>query len=58
MRECRRWRARVDKSSIRDSQMTATNNPVLLFVDDDERIVRLLRTMFRSQYQVHVVLSG
>ena len=30
----------------------------LLFVDDEERIVNLLRTMFRAQYEVHTATSG
>ena len=30
-----------------------TDKPVLLFVDDEERIVRLLRMMFRGEYEVH-----
>ncbi len=30
----------------------------LLFVDDEERIVNLLRTMFRGQYEVHTATSG
>lgn len=32
--------------------------PVLLFVDDEERIVRLLKIMFRSQYEVYTALSA
>ncbi len=30
----------------------------LLFVDDEERIVNLLRMMFRSEYEVHTATSG
>jgi serine/threonine-protein kinase len=30
----------------------------LLFVDDEERIVKLLRLMFRGAYQVHTATSG
>jgi DNA-binding NtrC family response regulator len=30
----------------------------LLFVDDEERVVNLLRMMFRSEYEVHVATSG
>ena len=30
----------------------------LLFVDDEERIVSLLRTIFRQNYEVHVATSG
>jgi DNA-binding NtrC family response regulator len=30
----------------------------LLFVDDEERIVNLLRTMFRNDYDVHTATSG
>lgn len=30
----------------------------LLFVDDEERIVSLLRTIFRQYYEVHVATSG
>ena len=29
-----------------------------MFVDDEERIVRLLKTMFRSTYEVHTALSA
>jgi DNA-binding NtrC family response regulator len=39
--------------------MTTTNQkPTLLFVDDEERIVNLLRMMFRSEYQVLTATSG
>ena len=30
----------------------------LLFVDDEERIVSLLRTIFRQNYEVHVATSA
>jgi DNA-binding NtrC family response regulator len=30
----------------------------LLFVDDEERIVSLLRTIFRQNYEVHIATSG
>ena len=30
----------------------------LLFVDDEERIVSLLRTIFRQNYEVHTATSG
>src|SRR6218665_3121556 len=30
----------------------------LLFVDDEERIVNLLRMMFRADYEVHTATSG
>jgi DNA-binding NtrC family response regulator len=35
-----------------------TDKPVVLFVDDEERIVRLLKTIFRTQYDVHTALSA
>jgi DNA-binding NtrC family response regulator len=35
-----------------------TDKPVLLFVDDEERIVRLLRMMFHGEYEVHTALSA
>ena len=39
--------------------MTTTNQkPTLLFVDDEERIVNLLRMMFRGEYQVLTATSG
>ena len=39
--------------------MTTTNpKPTLLFVDDEERIVNLLRMMFRGEYQVLTATSG
>jgi serine/threonine-protein kinase len=39
--------------------MTTTNRkPTLLFVDDEERIVNLLRMMFRSEYEVLTATSG
>ncbi len=34
------------------------DKPVLLFVDDEERIVRLLKMMFRNDYEVHTALSA
>ncbi|WP_217577463.1 response regulator [Mesorhizobium sp. GbtcB19] len=34
------------------------DRPTLLFVDDEERIVRLLKIMFREQYEVHTALSA
>jgi len=34
------------------------NKPVLLFVDDEERIVRLLKIMFRTEYEVHTAISA
>ncbi|KQU85436.1 hypothetical protein ASD00_32635 [Ensifer sp. Root31] len=34
------------------------DKPVLLFVDDEERIVRLLKIMFRGQYEVYTALSA
>jgi DNA-binding NtrC family response regulator len=35
-----------------------TDKPTLLFVDDEERIVRLLKIMFREQYDVHTAASA
>ncbi|WP_171060459.1 response regulator [Poseidonocella sp. HB161398] len=35
-----------------------SQKPVLLFVDDEERIVKLLKIMFRAEYEVHTALSG
>ena len=35
-----------------------SEKPVVLFVDDEERIVRLLKIMFRDQYEVHTALSA
>ena len=35
-----------------------TEKAKLLFVDDEERIVNLLRTMFRNDYEVHTATSG
>ncbi|MGO6747783.1 response regulator [Rhizobium ruizarguesonis] len=35
-----------------------TDRPVLLFVDDEERVVRLLKMMFRADYEVHTALSA
>jgi len=35
-----------------------SDKPVLLFVDDEERIVRLLKIMFREQYEVHTAVSA
>lgn len=35
-----------------------SDKPVLLFVDDEERIVRLLKIMFRDQYDVYTALSA
>lgn len=32
--------------------------PRLLFVDDEERVINLLRMMFRSDYEVHTATSG
>ncbi|MCJ9671604.1 MULTISPECIES: response regulator [unclassified Neorhizobium] len=32
--------------------------PVLLFVDDEERIVRLLKMVFRSEYEVYTALNA
>lgn len=34
------------------------DKPVLLFVDDEARIVRLLKIMFHSQYEVYTALSA
>lgn len=34
------------------------DKPVVLFVDDEERIVRLLKIMFREQYEVYTALSA
>ncbi len=34
------------------------DKPVLLFVDDEERIVRLLKIMFRGQYEVYTALNA
>ena len=34
------------------------NKPVLLFVDDEERIVRLLKMMFRTEYDVHTATNA
>lgn len=36
----------------------ANKKPTLLFVDDEERIVNLLRTMFRGDYEVLTATSG
>lgn len=35
-----------------------TEKPVLLFVDDEERIVRLLKMMFREDYEVYTACSA
>jgi DNA-binding NtrC family response regulator len=35
-----------------------SDTPSLLFVDDEERIVKLLKVMFRSTYEVHTAVSG
>ncbi|SCY90494.1 response regulator [Rhizobium sp. NFACC06-2] len=35
-----------------------SDKPVLLFVDDEERIVRLLKMIFRSEYEVYTALSA
>lgn len=35
-----------------------TDKATILFVDDEERIVNLLRMMFRSTYEVHTATSG
>ncbi|WP_435169949.1 response regulator [Falsirhodobacter sp. 1013] len=35
-----------------------SQKPVLLFVDDEQRIVKLLKIMFRGEYEVHTALSG
>ena len=35
-----------------------SEKPVLLFVDDEERIVKLLKIMFRSEYDVYTASSG
>lgn len=40
-----------------DSQATPSRATVL-FVDDEERVVNLLRMIFRTQYEVHVATSG
>lgn len=37
---------------------TSNKKPTLLFVDDEERIVNLLRMMFRSEYEVLTATSG
>ncbi len=34
------------------------NKPALLFVDDEERIVKLLKIMFRSDYDVYTATNG
>jgi DNA-binding NtrC family response regulator len=34
------------------------DKPAILFVDDEERIVRLLKIMFREQYEVYTALSA
>jgi DNA-binding NtrC family response regulator len=34
------------------------DKPVLLFVDDEERIVKLLKIMFRSEYEVYTATSA
>ncbi|PSS60606.1 phosphohydrolase [Ensifer sp. NM-2] len=34
------------------------DKPVLLFVDDEERVVRLLKMIFRNEYDVHTALSA
>lgn len=34
------------------------NKARLLFVDDEERVVNLLRTVFRGRYEVHTATSG
>jgi DNA-binding NtrC family response regulator len=41
---------------MKESEMT--DRPSLLFVDDEERIVKLLKVMFRSSYDVHTATSG
>ena len=38
--------------------MTAPRKARILFVDDEERIINLLRVMFRSTYQVFTATSG
>ncbi|GLU27937.1 MULTISPECIES: response regulator [Brucella/Ochrobactrum group] len=35
-----------------------TSKPVILFVDDEERIVKLLKIMFRNDYEVYTALGA
>jgi DNA-binding NtrC family response regulator len=35
-----------------------SEKPVLLFVDDEERIVKLLKMMFRSEYEVYTAIGA
>ena len=41
-----------------DSQANSTTRATVLFVDDEERVVNLLRMIFRTQYDVLVATSG
>ena len=41
-----------------DSQANPTPRATVLFVDDEERVVNLLRMIFRTQYDVLVATSG
>ncbi|WP_429932953.1 response regulator [Agrobacterium vitis] len=43
---------RISESPARDAK------PVVLFVDDEERVVRLLKIMFRGHYEVHTAPSA
>jgi eukaryotic-like serine/threonine-protein kinase len=38
--------------------LTATRRPALLFVDDEERVVNALRTVFKDSYRVVTATSG
>ncbi|MEZ5615732.1 MAG: response regulator [Rhodocyclaceae bacterium] len=49
------------QTSIPSSGMppkAAAKKPTILFVDDEERILRSLRMMFATHYKVHVTTSG
>lgn len=43
---------------IRTLPPARTSKPTLLFVDDEERILRSLRMLFAQQYKVHTTTSG
>lgn len=44
--------------SLAPAQSVDTSRPVILFIDDEARVLKSMRAMFRREYDVHLANSG
>ncbi len=45
-------------SAVAAQSMEVEQRPVIMFIDDEERVLKSMRAMFRKDYEVHLANSG